>query len=110
MEEILTLRCPNCRLAAEAVLESPYHKFIVYTCPKCHSNVAYFKKRVDILPDHLFKKLLSKKKLSFCGSINFPVNKKAKIEDTRYISGDDIVNLRILLETEKDSSRIISRL
>lgn len=113
MKKTLNLECPKCRLSAQASLDSPYHRFIVYTCPQCHSNVVYYKNKVDILPDRLFKKLLKKQKLEFCGQIDFIPPKKRqrrKVSVRGPITQDDVLNLKILLETEKDTADFISKL
>jgi len=111
-KETLTLECPKCQLPAKAFLDSPYHKFIMYTCPRCHSNVVYYKDRVDTLSDRLFKKLLKKHKLEFCGQIDFisPVKGKKRVLVRGPITHDDILNLKILLETEKNTSDFISKI
>jgi endogenous inhibitor of DNA gyrase (YacG/DUF329 family) len=105
MEQVLKLECPKCRLPARAVIESPYYRFIVYTCPKCYSNVVYYKNKIDVIPDRLFKKLLKKRKLAFCGDVVF--NSSTKKNLGQEITQDDILNLKILLETEMDSARVI---
>jgi hypothetical protein len=111
MEKILVLACPKCHLRAEAVLDEAYHKFIVYTCPKCQSNVVFFKHKIDIIPDHLFKKLIKKRKLTFCGNVSFLCSEGQPDRQIRGpITKEDIIDLKILLETEKDSSGIISKL
>ena len=111
MEKTLDLRCPNCRLSANATLDGTHHRFIVYTCPKCRSNVVYFKNKIDIIPDRLFRKLLRKRKLVFCGDVSFfPAVGKPDQPVRGPITHQDIVDLKILLETEKDSFRFISKL
>ena len=110
--KIFNLECPTCQLRAKASLDESYHKFIVYTCPKCQSNVVYYKNKIDILPDHLLKKLLKKGKLTFCGDVSFPLytKKSSSCSGRGPITKDDLLDLKILLGTENDSSRIISRL
>ena len=111
MNKVLDLRCPRCNLLAKAVLDGSSHRFIVYTCPKCRSNVVYFKNRIDIIPDHLFRKLLRRRKLIFCGDVSFtPATGKPDQHVKGPITQEDITDLKILLETEKDSSGFISRL
>ena len=96
---------------AEAVLDEMYHKFIIYTCPKCQSNVVYYKRKVDIIPDRLFKKLIKKRKLIFCGNVSFSSSEGQPNRQVRGpITKEDVINLKILLETEKDSAGIISKL
>ena len=114
MNKIFTLKCPKCRLRAKAILNEPFHNFIVYTCPKCQSNVVYFKNKVDIIPDRLLKKLISKRKLTFCGDINFSCTEnqsdKKPTTNKKPITEEDIIDLKILLETEDDIGRLISKL
>jgi hypothetical protein len=64
----------------------------------------------------MLKKLIREGKLEFCGHISFDHSKKIKnrkkkpsFRDT-IISKDDIINLKILLETETDSAKIIKSL
>jgi len=110
MEKVINLKCPQCRLTARAVLSEP-HKFIIYTCPKCLSNVVCYKNKIDTIPDRLFKKLLKKRKLTFCGDVSFAPPPKRQDRQVRGpITPEDVIDLKILLETEKDSARIISKL
>lgn len=103
----IRLQCPKCRLDASAMLDSK-RKFIIYTCPRCKSNVIHYKQKTEIISDRLFHKLLRKGRLVFCGDVRFPV-KPENIEGT-LISSDDLINLKILLETEKDSATFLSRI
>jgi hypothetical protein len=99
----VTLRCPNCLLEAKLSL-SASHRLLIYTCPMCKNNILYHKGKADIIPIHLFKKILRRGNLVLCGDVQF------KVQSRRAISDEDISDLRILLETETDSSKIISKL
>ena len=106
---VFTVYCPNCSLPAEAVLEQSFHKFILYKCPRCKSNVVCYSNKISVISDNLVKKLLKQGKLKFCGSICFdtPPKKKPSTSRDGVISESDIMDLRILLETESDSFKII---
>lgn len=97
--------CPRCSLSAEAVLEQDYYKFIIYKCPRCGSNVVMYEDKIQVISNRLIKKLIKAGKLRFCGNISFkmPPHKPP-------ITDDDILNLKILLETESDSATIINNL
>lgn len=106
--------CPECHLSAVAELDSDFQKFIIYTCPRCHHNVVYYKNKVETLSDKMVKKLLRSGKLKFCGKVIFKDFRSSAVQsggdDKRTITEDDVTNLKILLETEKDAAKIISRL
>lgn len=122
------LQCPKCGLPGEAVLEEAGYKCILYVCPKCQSNVVCYQNRIDIITDKLLNKLLRSKKLQFCGNVSFAgENKdrgamsKPKVRVRKWIrkkktplrgpiTRDDVLNLKILLETEKDFDNILSKL
>lgn len=124
------LKCPKCGLPGEAVLEEASYKCILYVCPRCHSNVVCYQNKIDVITDHLLDNLLKNKKLEFCGNVKFPeergargpkqrktrvkknIRKKKSVSSTEKgpITRDDILNLKILLETEKDFDSIVSRL
>lgn len=110
----LSLKCPKCGLPARADLKSKFHKFLIYTCPRCRSNVVYYKHKLDVLSDQFVEALLQNGRLKFCGNVLFSNNNfkptEAQSSRDRAIDTDDITNLKILLETEKDISKIISNL
>lgn len=105
----LTLKCPLCNLPARADLKTKYHKFLVYICPRCQSNVAFFDNKTRIISDNLLKRLHLNKKLKFCGDVSFKTQ-RFRVQKRNVISEEDIANLREFLATENDSGRIISRL
>lgn len=123
----VNLHCPRCRLPGEAVLDESAFKCILYTCPRCHSNVVYYDNKIDIITDECLNKLLKKKKLQFCGNVTFkgkdekpkrrrPLKKKEPSKTSlshdkeKPISKDDVLNLKILLDTEDDLDSILSQL
>jgi len=108
----LSLVCPECQLPASAVLNVKFNKFVIYTCLRCHCNVVYYKNHVETISDELVKKLLGGGQLRFCGKVLFNSFQAAEAQSGREapISADDITNLKILLQTEDDSDKIISRL
>ena len=122
MEKILALKCPQCELPAKAQLDTPYHKFLIYTCPKCKSNVVYYGNRIDIISDRLLKKLVKTKKVKFCGNVSFNKDTRTRVKvklppsvkrlppNTRKITKDDLLDLKILLETETDYDTFLSKI
>ena len=114
------LRCPNCRLDGDAVIKESFKDCLVFVCPKCESTVVYYDNKTEIISQKLLHKLVRQGKLKFCGKAKF-VSKKPKkrlkqeqerspVNESKVITDDDILNLKIILETEKDSSRIINLL
>jgi predicted RNA-binding Zn-ribbon protein involved in translation (DUF1610 family) len=103
------LKCPICKLTAKAELEQ-FSKFLIYTCPKCHSNVVFYKHKTRILSDELIAKLMRQGRLKFCGNVLFSKTAEAKSDRDHPISQDDMTNLKILLATETDVSQIIDKL
>ena len=112
IDKSFIMQCPACSLPAEAVLKEDYHRFILYRCPRCGSNVVCYEDHVRVISDRMVRKLIIRNKLKFCGSVRFSRDQGSPIpiihEGT--ISEDDVLNLRILLETEEDSARIIESL
>lgn len=105
------LKCPRCHLSTKARIDENYYKFLIYTCPKCGSRVAFFDNKLRIISDRLFQKLVNKNKLQYCGDISFKKKKiRYKNDFKEFITKDDILNLKILLETEQDSGSVLSKL
>jgi len=106
------VKCPKCSFIIKARLES-FRDFIIYQCPGCKSNVAVMDNKVMVISKDLFKKLVNRGIFETCGNLK-PMNTpktKEKFQDTVHsISKDDILNLRILLETETDFDKILSKL
>ena len=109
MAQTIHLICPKCQLPALAELDKDFKKFVIYTCPRCRSNVVCYENKMEVLSDRLVNRLLKSGRLEFCGEVSFH-NFRSRRLRTDPISGDDVTNLRILLETESDSAKIISRL
>jgi peptide subunit release factor 1 (eRF1) len=117
----VSLMCPKCGLSAEAHLGKEKYKFIIYTCPKCGSNVACYNNRVDVISDKLLGELIHSRKLRCCGNVMFAKktsDEKEKallstdggLTSNTEITPDKIANLRILLATENDFDKILSKL
>lgn len=117
----IQLKCPRCSLSAEAAVTEKMTSFIIYTCPKCHANVVYYENKIDVISDSLLKKLIRNGKLQSCGRVAFKGRKRTVcvrsekppevIEGapprTEVINDDDLLNLRIVLETMDDPNDII---
>lgn len=105
------LECPRCGISVQAKLSNDKFRFCIYKCPSCGSNVVFYKGKVDILSEKLVRSLLDSKNVQYCGTVT--VTKKGsptRTQEQGSISDDDIANLKILLETELDSGKIISKL
>ena len=105
--------CPKCGLPAEAHLERKKYKFIIYTCPKCRSNVACYNNKLDIISDKLLGELIHTRKLRCCGDVLFGKREPVPlggIKGPAEITQDQIADLKILLATENNFDKIISKL
>jgi hypothetical protein len=94
---IIKLGCPKCGFPANASIEDECQEFLLFICPKCHSNVVYYDHKLDIISDHFLAKLVWKKKLKTCGVLKVLPNYSRDKEQP--INEDDIINLRIALQT-----------
>jgi ssDNA-binding Zn-finger/Zn-ribbon topoisomerase 1 len=106
------VKCPKCGLMVEAQLEA-FRDFILYQCPKCKNNVAVMDNKTMIISKELFKSLVTQGIFETCGKFSPMIlvkKNKEKSNSVHSISQDDILNLRILLETETDFSKILSKL
>jgi hypothetical protein len=113
----MKFECPKCHTGARALLEESY-KFLIYKCPNCHSNVAFYNNKLTVISDRMISLLRKKKKIKLCRTgmtveesapPKIPVKVKP-LECTDYITKDHILDLKILLETEKDLDSLISKL
>jgi len=105
----LTLKCPKCSFPIQAKIEERQHKFLLYVCPKCNSNVVYYKNKVDIISDDMVRYLQFRKNIIICGNSYF-IDPRPKPTREAVINQDDLLNLSILLNTENDVEKIISQL
>ena len=98
--------CPNCSLEARIEIRK-FSKFVIYVCPKCKNNIAYYgKNKVSVISNRMVESLKTQQKLEVCGDVLFPTISKEKGE----ITEDSILNLRILLETEKDFNNFLKQI
>jgi hypothetical protein len=93
----IKLGCPKCGFPVNASIEEYCHEFLLFVCPKCQSNVVFYDNKLDIISNKMLSKLIRKDKLKQCGILN--VNVSLKTEEP--ISLDDVVNLKIALQTSK---------
>lgn len=100
-----TLACPKCSLEAQIEIRK-YCKFVIYVCPRCHSNIAYYADKLSIISDNMLNSLKKQKRLEVCGNALFPIKSK----DRETITKDTILNLKILLNTEKDFDNLLKQL
>jgi hypothetical protein len=109
---ILKLKCPNCNSPARAEVKKKSYKFLIYVCPNCDSNVVCYNNKVDILSDKFVEILTRKNKLQYSGRAIFPkkpkkLPKKIRRDD---ISKDNVTDLKILLNTEKNFESFLSKI
>jgi predicted RNA-binding Zn-ribbon protein involved in translation (DUF1610 family) len=101
------LGCPRCGFPANASLENDdCQEFLLFICPKCHSNVVYYDQKLDVISDRLLAKLVHRKKLKTCGVLKATPNFQR--DASQPISEDDIINLRIALGTSDSIESFIS--
>ena len=118
----LKIQCPKCKHSVEATLKKAF-KVIMYSCPECQSNVVFYDNKTDIISDAMVSKLRSNKKLTFYAMANKESSpravstipalpKKFRRPQIRRdsLSKEDIVDLKILLETEKDTGSFLSKI
>jgi len=100
------VRCPSCSLQACIEIRK-FSRFVIYICPRCKNNIAYYgKDKVSIISDYMVASLKKQQKLEICGDALFPIILKEKGEITK----DSILNLKILLETEKDFNNFLKQI
>jgi len=109
---VLKLRCPNCKSPARAEVKKRSYKFLIYVCPNCNSNVVYYNNKTDILSDKFVEMLTKENKLQFSGHAIFPkkTSKAPKRAGHKKVSKDNIIDLKILLHTEKDFETFLSKI
>jgi len=109
MAKCVNLSCPKCSFHVMAKLNLPYRKFILYVCPICQNNVVFYNNKVGIVSSDLVKSLINRNILQICGDALYTAYDLTQPKTGR-ISKDDILNLKILLETEQDFDKIVAKL
>jgi DNA-directed RNA polymerase subunit RPC12/RpoP len=105
-EKYIQMKCPHCSFQVKAELKLPFKKFLLYVCPGCKRNVVFYNGKMGIISSTLVKSLIKRKILQVCGDALFT---SYDLKNQK-ISEDDIINLKILLETEQDFDKIIAKL
>jgi len=105
----IKMDCPKCGFPASVSIKDDGREILLFVCPHCHSNVVYYNNKLDIISDHLLNKLIRKRKLKTCGmlEIKHPDDKKVEYQS---ISSDDIVDLKIALETSDSVESFIKKI
>jgi hypothetical protein len=107
MGKIFNVCCPKCGFTVRAKMTAGRKfRFLIFKCPSCNCNVVRYANKVDTLSDELVNTLCKKHGCRTCGNIinHLTENREAPI------TSDDLLNLKILLNTEQDSNRIIQKL
>lgn len=106
---LFMFECPNCHLPVKAEMdESPYH-FLMYKCPKCNCNVTHFENKTVLISNTLFNKVLKHRKIKTCGHVSY-IPQPRITKSGEFITDDDLLNLKIVLETSGDSWDIINKI
>ena len=132
MVKTLTMKCPHCNQIAEVFLSTNAY-VIVLNCPACYSPIMYFEQKIFLLSKNQMEAIKGSTKNTTIMKIldkianseaqRVPVVTKGFAEASspvkvfhhntlydRYISDDDIINLRIDLGLCNDSLEFIMRL
>lgn len=68
---LLKLMCPSCNKTIKAVVEEGLFKgFVLFSCPKCSSNVVCYENKVNVISNNMVKRLMKSRRLKSCGSID----------------------------------------
>jgi hypothetical protein len=110
----MMFECPKCHHGARAEIDEEY-KFLIYKCPQCNSNVVHYDNKLDVISDKMIELLKRKNKqfLGFCKNVMSsapPQKPKVEVKREGPITPDRITDLKILLETESDFDKLISKL
>lgn len=103
----IIVQCPKCKIKTTIELKKALYKFIILRCVSCNSNIVYYGNKMSIISDDMVKNLRKEKKLRVCGNTFVSVKKPVRKEP---ITKEDLLDLKILLETEKDFNKFLSKL
>lgn len=130
----ITITCPHCQTVCDILL-STTPRIIIFNCPSCRTPQIYFEKRSFVLTDqqievfknsngqssinHLISSIVHHRKQH--GQYTDPclevesrsrklVGASLSRNRNRTITSDDITNLRIELETSRDSGHFIEQI
>lgn len=101
---IVKLECPSCGYPAQAIIQQNTMKFLLFVCPDCQSNVVYYKHRLDIISDEMVNKLIQRNKLIECGNFT---HTETPPPNCHSLTSDDILDLKIVIETSKTIEEFI---
>ena len=104
---IVKLECPSCGYPAQAIIQQNSMKFLLFVCPDCQSNVVYYDHKLDIISDEMVNKLFQRNKLVECGNFTNTENPPINCQS---LTPDDIVNLKIAIETSKSIEEFIKNI
>lgn len=132
MVNTLAIRCPHCLKTFELFL-SNNASMVILNCPLCATPIIYYKTRCFVLNDSQIERIKKSRQDSTVLKILHSIAKEqpkyshaaTKMAESRagygshppallscseYISRDDVINLRIELETCVDSKQFIDNL
>ncbi len=107
---VLKFQCPKCGSPAHAEVKDQSYKFLLYVCPRCHSNVVHYDNKTDILSDSFALSVAKEYNLQFSGQAVVPKPKESSKEVPKEITEDTVLDLKILLNTETDFDTFLSKL
>ena len=96
---VVKIECPKCGYPAQASIKMQTMRFIFFICPECQSNVVYYDNKLDVISDAMVNKLIQRNRLIECGNITSAEN--SSVQKAQTISSDDLLDLKIAIETSK---------
>lgn len=91
IDKKVKLNCPNCDFLLETTIDEDPKFFLLFTCPDCRKNVAYYNKKMDIISDRLLRELVRKNRIV----------RQGPEQDETVINKEYLTDLKIALETSK---------
>jgi len=105
------IECPKCHSPAHARVDKKTYEFLIYKCPICDSNVAYYENKVDILSDEFMQSLLKDQNFKYYGdALVYRVAPSKNNIEEKEITPDRINDFLILLNTEKDYKNFLDKI
>lgn len=100
----IELVCPNCDIHMKVFVEQKFRGLLMI-CPHCFSNVVFYNQKLGVISDKLLSKLIKNDKLKACGIMNIS---RENIREA--ITQDDVIDLKIDLETSKSVDAFLKKI